>query len=433
MVENYEESIECNSTVTFEENRSCSRNMAYSLYQSKKKSLLRSEVFCLSLALMIATCCFNFGFQYGVVDKQQPSSNFRNAPHLKAPTLRKLSKIVDVWDEDDDNWEDIELRRGHIKNTNANAKENVKLVEGRDVSNSKDLKNDENNKQSDLSEKEDVLLRQNQLNITNLKSSVDELGIPQTCKHMQPLDFNVILYNSLTMCASHILLNIAKYANNRLFVEDLKDPLHKSSHPEKDIVKYVDTKPLPSLFHSHTFFCPMSSTDERNITFISMVRNPLERLLSLYYSGTHAFRTAGVKVKSYNECVLSNDNVCVGNWTRHTLVHHFCGYDVKCAHASTWAFERAKYNIANKYLVVGIVADFERFMKLLEALAPIVFNGYSDLTVDMAKLLDKRIFGSNLDELSPEVKLKMEKHLEMDFQLYNFITRRYLKQLHAVM
>lgn len=405
----------------------CFQNMG--MRRLPSRTLSRSDAFCISLAFVVALLCFNFGFQYSVLGEGPGTSRKFVNVLPEAPTARKLKHVVDVWEEDDD-WEDVELRRIHFDSQSRDSTGDDEAAESED--DDAISENTENQRIGQVDEKTTENKSNSKLvggENVDLQTKLSNLGLPMSCSDMKKLDYNVVLCNSLTMCASHILLNVAKYANNRLFVEDLKDPLRKSSYPEKDLVRYIDRKPLPSLFHSHTFFCPLSSTDERNITFISMVRNPLERLMSLYYSGTNAFRTVGVKVKSFGECVVSHDKICVGNWTKNTLVRHFCGYDPKCEHASPWAFQRAKSNVAKNYLVVGIVSEFERFLKLLEVLAPTVFSGYDEVTVDMAKLLDKRIFGSALKELSPEVKSQMEKHLELDFKLFNFIHERFFKQM----
>lgn len=383
---------------------------------------------------MVAMCCFNFGFQYGVLNMTDTSKGISRTQHrsgkIPEDPLEKGKDIVEVWDNED-NWEEmgVKLRRKDVRIPPEDSEQSRQKSKADAHSKKAKINKDAGVAKKELSKNNDDSVDNSKPKISLPRSFYDIWGISPTCEKMSRPRSNVIMYNSLTMCASHILLNMAKYANNKLFVEDLKDPLHKSSHPEKDLIKFVDGKPTPSLFHSNARYCTLTSTDDRNISYISMVRNPLDRLIAMYYSGTQGFKAAGAKVKSFEECVAENDNICVGAWTSHTLVRHFCGYDERCAEASSWAFEQARSNIADKYLVVGVVSDYERFMLLLETLAPTIFSGYSDLEADMSKILDKRVFGSLKEELSTKVLQRMETHLEMDFKLFNFIRHRFLKQV----
>ncbi len=46
---------------------------------------------------------------------------------------------------------------------------------------------------------------------------------------------------------------------------------------------------------------------------------------------------------------------------------------------SRWALEKAKYNLVNEYLLVGITEELEDFIMILEAALPRFFKGATEL------------------------------------------------------
>lgn len=46
---------------------------------------------------------------------------------------------------------------------------------------------------------------------------------------------------------------------------------------------------------------------------------------------------------------------------------------------SRWALEKAKYNLVNEYLLVGVTEELEDFIMILEAALPRFFKGATDL------------------------------------------------------
>mgnify|MGYP000402043990 CR=1 FL=1 len=72
--------------------------------------------------------------------------------------------------------------------------------------------------------------------------------------------------------------------------------------------------------------------------------------------------------------MAKQDPVCLqgGTWT---LIPYFCGNDDFCQKPTKQAVDQAMANVRKSYLVVGILEDYERFLKLVAILMTPFFIG----------------------------------------------------------
>ena len=71
--------------------------------------------------------------------------------------------------------------------------------------------------------------------------------------------------------------------------------------------------------------------------------------------------------------MLKKKRECVGNWGTFFIVPFFCGHSKECRSRTRWALAQAKKNV-EKYLVVGILEEYDDFIKVLEKLLPNFFQ-----------------------------------------------------------
>ena len=80
-------------------------------------------------------------------------------------------------------------------------------------------------------------------------------------------------------------------------------------------------------------------------------------------------------MQTFDQCVREARSECDVNnlWLQ---VPFFCGQSADCwLPGNRWAFEQAKRNLVEKYLVVGLTEQMEDFVAILEATIPHYFRG----------------------------------------------------------
>lgn len=144
---------------------------------------------------------------------------------------------------------------------------------------------------------------------------------------------------------------------------------------------------LPAFYHGHVAFIDFDAFGSSfKPIHINILRRPLERLVSYYFFLRYGddyrpslSRHRKTNKETFSECVKRNGYDCHPDrlWQQ---VPYFCGHAEECwKPGSRWALEQAKYNMINKYLLVGVTDEMEEFITILEATLPSMFKGASRL------------------------------------------------------
>ncbi|XP_072043187.1 uronyl 2-sulfotransferase-like [Amphiura filiformis] len=216
---------------------------------------------------------------------------------------------------------------------------------------------------------------------------------------------HTIIYNKMPKCGSRTMDTLLRWTCSKL---DIKPRRCKIVYDferidlkgkEESAIKRVQQLAAhpPALFSDHIFYFPV----EKSIhpVYINMIRDPIEYLVSSYYYRQHGDKTPGsvdrVKKKfglemkmneTFDQCVLKEHKACVKEEYLSRIFHFFCGTHPKCSTDLKWSLNEAKRRVEEEYLIVGLLEDYESTLKLMEKLAPSLFNGIvTDYKADIRK------------------------------------------------
>ncbi|MET3089269.1 sulfotransferase family 2 domain-containing protein [Priestia megaterium] len=145
-------------------------------------------------------------------------------------------------------------------------------------------------------------------------------------------------------------------------------------------------------------------------TYFTMMRNPIERVISLYYflKTYPGYYEENMRNMSFEEYI---------DWdpqARNGQIHQICGQN------SQLSLEKAKENL-KVFEVVGITEMFNESLLLLKN----KFN-WANIEYKKENVTKSR---PRISEVSPKIIKKIEKNNELDIELYEFIKSNFIKQL----
>ncbi|XP_074472279.1 uronyl 2-sulfotransferase a isoform X1 [Sebastes fasciatus] len=200
-----------------------------------------------------------------------------------------------------------------------------------------------------------------------------------------------VVYNRVGKCGSRtvvILLRLlAEKHQFNLVSSDIHNKTRLTKHEQVDLMKNISTIPQPFLYTRHVHFLNFTRFRIEQPVYINIIRDPINRFLSNYFfrrfgdwrgEQNHLIRTPGMKdderYLDINVCILENYPEC-SNPRVFYIIPYFCGQHPQCREPGVWALERAKQNVVENYLLVGILEELEDVLLLLERLLPHYFTG----------------------------------------------------------
>ncbi|XP_044024018.1 uronyl 2-sulfotransferase a isoform X1 [Siniperca chuatsi] len=213
-----------------------------------------------------------------------------------------------------------------------------------------------------------------------------------------------------------------------------KGHLSGGNEREVDLMKNISNIPQPFLYTRHVHFLNFTRFRIEQPVYINIIRDPINRFLSNYFfrrfgdwrgEQNHLIRTPGMKdderYLDINVCILENYPEC-SNPRVFYIIPYFCGQHPQCREPGAWALERAKQNVLENYLLVGILEELEDVLLLLERLLPHYFTG----VLNIYKSPDYRKMGNmtgTVRKHTPTLEaLQVLYHrMRYEYEFYNFI------------
>ncbi|MCI4395824.1 hypothetical protein PGIGA_G00196470 [Pangasianodon gigas] len=199
-----------------------------------------------------------------------------------------------------------------------------------------------------------------------------------------------VIYNRVGKCGSRtvvLLLRIlAEKHQFNLVSSDIHNKTRLTKHEQVDLMRNISTIPQPFLYTRHVHFLNFTRFRMEQPVYINIIRDPINRFLSNYFfrrfgdwrgEQNHLIRTPRMKdderYLDINVCILENLPEC-SNPRLFYIVPYFCGQHPQCREPGEWALERAKQNVVENFLLVGILEELEDVLLLLERLLPHYFS-----------------------------------------------------------
>ncbi|KAI1294686.1 Uronyl 2-sulfotransferase [Halotydeus destructor] len=189
-------------------------------------------------------------------------------------------------------------------------------------------------------------------------------------------------------------------------------------------------------YDRHFYFIDFTTFGEHSVKYINMVRDPVDMVISSFHyrrlvAGKRNSSTSRWLSKDFNECVVKGDPECSYERDKYTTAHlvpYFCGQDIVCEKMNDKsALERAKDNVDKHFVVVGILEQFNRTLKVLEKLLPQYFEGATD-----AFYSDHggQHLNSHVTEyyVTDKARALLKKNLSLDYELYDYLVEKLERQ-----
>ncbi|XP_028394654.1 heparan sulfate 2-O-sulfotransferase 1-like [Dendronephthya gigantea] len=240
--------------------------------------------------------------------------------------------------------------------------------------------------------------------------------------------FMGVLYALCTKNSFHVIhLNVSK--NNH--VMGIADQIRFA----KNVTTW--TAKMPAFYHGHQSFIDFGKLGfEKKPLYINIVRKPLERLVSYYYFLRNGddFRPGLKRARqgnqeSFDECIIRRHRDCQMErlWIQ---IPFFCGQHPDCWEpGNAWALQKAKENLVNNYLVVGVTERLTEFVAVMEVVLPRFFKGATKRFILGGRSHLRKTFAKK--ELKPETLeyFHKSKVWQMEYEFYLFANRTFTSVL----
>eukprot|EP00118_Oscarella_pearsei_P018542 m.190338 g.190338 ORF g.190338 m.190338 type:complete len:331 (+) comp39431_c0_seq41:107-1099(+) len=249
-----------------------------------------------------------------------------------------------------------------------------------------------------------------------------------------------IMYNRVGKCGSRTTIELLKVLSVQnkftLTRSDINNQKVMSVEDQIDLVNYINKLPPPFVYCRHVYYIDFQKMGAEPLIHINIIRDPVERFVSSYYfkrfgdgRGYHGFesimRKKWWREMTIDECVHTKNVECMPDKLFY-IIPYFCGQDPGCLEPNKWALERAKVNVIEKFLVVGLLEEYEETLKVFERLLPRHFKGIFDLYKHQGTL-------NNMTDTATRKKVMplhrtqktLRSRMQLDYEFYHFVRNRF--------
>lgn len=244
-----------------------------------------------------------------------------------------------------------------------------------------------------------------------------------------------VVYNRVGKCGSRTMQNIirvlAKTNSYNFYLSAVSNETRPKMLSLINEVHLIDSIAPPMLYSRHIHFINFPKFGVNKPLYINVIRDPIQRFSSQYHfkrfgdmiqsKGRKTDFKRGEKDLDINECILSNHTECMPAKLWY-LIPYFCGQAAFCRLPSMEALRRAKMNVLDNYLAVGVLEDLTGTLQVFEKLLPIHFGGALEVYEKQTSELGlKNTSTVGKKALSTDAYDLLKKRMELDYEFYDFV------------
>ncbi|XP_064110973.1 uronyl 2-sulfotransferase-like [Macrobrachium nipponense] len=179
-------------------------------------------------------------------------------------------------------------------------------------------------------------------------------------------------------------------------------------------------------FDRHLLFFEVQRFKEGEVSWMNLIREPIERFVSKFYY-TQEFQGA-TKVKSLEDCLRGADrSQCLPADRNITIsqISYFCGQEPQCmVFGDKWGLQKAKANVEAFFSVVGILEDLPTTFQVLQNVLPDFFTNYEFTFHGTGRIVENRRSEKFRQPISNATKMFLKDYLREEIEFYEYIKRR---------
>lgn len=239
--------------------------------------------------------------------------------------------------------------------------------------------------------------------------------VDSLCRQENP---NVIVYNRIPKAGSTTLMSLIQdisLQNGVTVVTPL--PHHDHARIRQAIFNAIESG-NKTVIINHFFFPEVFYSNK--ISYINMLRDPVDRIVSEYYYMRldRRYKNRGERYRlahgnlSIETCIFGQHNytgACLGK--HNAMIHYFCGMESNHCHEDEEELLReGKQNLQSHY-IVGVIEDLRESLRVFEAKFPSFFHGITRFAL-------RNENSNSKNELSNRVKSFLRRANAYDYEIY---------------
>uniref|UniRef100_A0A8C8VN77 Uronyl 2-sulfotransferase n=1 Tax=Pelusios castaneus TaxID=367368 RepID=A0A8C8VN77_9SAUR len=235
-----------------------------------------------------------------------------------------------------------------------------------------------------------------------------------------------VVYNRVGKCGSRTVVLLLRILSERHGFNLVTSDIHNKTRLTKNEQVSLNT--------AEQFF--MFGGEQP--VYINIIRDPVNRFLSNYFfrrfgdwrgEQNHMIRTPTMRQEEryldINVCILENYPEC-SNPRLFYIIPYFCGQHPRCREPGDWALERAKLNVNENFLLVGILEELEDVLLLLERFLPHYFKDVLGIYKDPEhRKLGNLTVTVKKTTPSPEAIQILYQRMRYEYEFYHYVKEQF--------